>query len=284
MPRVERGQSAVVGFSVGTGGRSRVLGRSGGQAGAGMNRIGQTALVLIGIVALWWGLVALFQPPGYLFPGPQAVWQSMAGQWAYLLHHAGITLAEMVIGLFAGAILGTITASLMALYRPAHTVLYPVLMASQALPVFAIAPLLVIWLGFGLASKIAMATLIIYFPVASAFHDGLRRTDRALLDLARLHRASRWQTFHLVQLPAALPALGSGLRVAAAIAPIGAVVGEWVGASAGIGFVMLQANARMQTDTVFASLVLLGLSAVVLRLSVDALTRRMTPWVREDFH
>jgi putative hydroxymethylpyrimidine transport system permease protein len=242
----------------------------------------RAAAVFAALIAVWWVSVAIFQPPGYLLPGPMAVWHSIVGQWSYLSFHASITLLEMVLGLAAGTVLGVGTASLMALHRPAHAVLYPVLVASQALPVFAIAPLLVIWLGFGLASKVAMATLIIYFPVASAFHDGLRRTDPMLLDLARLHRASRWQTFRLIQLPAALPALGSGLRVAAAIAPIGAVVGEWVGASAGIGFVMLQANARMQTDTVFASLVLLGLSAVALRLITDVLTRRLTPWVRED--
>lgn len=251
-------------------------------AGVVLTRVVRAACVFAALIAVWWLSVALFRPPGYLLPGPPAVWHSIVSQWSYLSFHASITLLEMVLGLAAGAVLGMGTASLMALYRPARTALYPVLVASQALPVFAIAPLLVIWLGFGLASKIAMATLIIYFPVASAFHDGLRRTDPMLLDLARLHRASRWQTFRLIQLPAALPALGSGLRVAAAIAPIGAVVGEWVGASAGIGFVMLQANARMQTDTVFASLVLLGLSAVALRLFTDVLTRRLTPWVRED--
>ncbi|MEM8877132.1 MAG: ABC transporter permease [Pseudomonadota bacterium] len=251
-------------------------------ASAVLVKLFRAACILVVLVAVWWFAVTIFQPPGYLLPGPSAVWSSIVGQWPYLSFHTSITLLEMVLGLAAGAVLGMGTASLMALYRPARAALYPVLVASQALPVFAIAPLLVIWLGFGLASKIAMATLIIYFPVASAFHDGLRRTDPMLLDLARLHRASRWQTFRLIQLPAALPALGSGLRVAAAIAPIGAVVGEWVGASAGIGFVMLQANARMQTDTVFASLVLLGLSAVALRLTTDVLTRRLTPWVREQ--
>ena len=240
------------------------------------------ALIAIALVAGWSAAVIVFQPAPFILPAPLAVFQAMQAQAGFLLHHAGITLLEMVLGLAAGAVLGVFTASLMVLAPRTRPALYPLLVASQALPVFAIAPLLVIWLGFGLASKIAMATLIIYFPVASAFYDGLRRTDRGLLDLARLARASRWQTFRLIQLPAALPALGSGLRVAAAIAPIGAVVGEWVGASAGIGFVMLQANARMQTDLVFASLLLLGLSAVVLRIAVDALARRMTPWVRED--
>jgi putative hydroxymethylpyrimidine transport system permease protein len=153
--------------------------------------------------------------------------------------------------------------------------------ASQALPVFAIAPLLVIWLGFGMASKIVMATLIIFFPIASSFLDGLRRTDPQLLDLAVISRASRFDTLALIRFPSALPGLASGLRVAAAVAPIGAVVGEWVGASAGLGFVMLQANARVQTDVLFAALFLLALMALAIRALVDGLARRMVPWIEE---
>lgn len=234
-----------------------------------------------GVVLVWWLAHAAFNPPAYIFPGPADVLSSLVLQWRFLLAHAGITLMEMVLGLGVGAVLGVSTAVSIALFRPARHVILPLLVASQALPVFAIAPLLVIWLGFGLASKIAMATLIIYFPIASAFYDGLRRTEPHLLDLARLYGASPASTLLVLRFPAALPALASGLRVAAAIAPIGAVVGEWVGASAGLGFVMLQANARVQTDLVFACLLMLAVAALVLRLLVEWATRHLVYWVDE---
>ncbi|MEM7567294.1 MAG: ABC transporter permease subunit, partial [Pseudomonadota bacterium] len=131
---------------------------------------------------------------------------------------------------------------------------------------------------FGLASKVVMASLIVYFPVASTFYDALVRTDPAMIDLMRLSRASRRQTLWLVRIPAALPALGSGLRVSATLAPIGAVVGEWVGAAAGLGFVMIQAQARVQTDVVFAALILLVALALSLRAAADRVADRIAPW------
>ena len=149
----------------------------------------------------------------------------------------------------------------------------PLLVASQALPVFAIAPLLVVWLGFGLASKVTMATLIIFFPVATNFLEGLRRTDPGLVDLSRLYRASPRQRLWLIRIPAALPNLAAGLRIAAAVAPIGAIVGEWVGSSPGLGLLILHANARTQTDTVFAALLVLAVMSIALWKGIDAATR-----------
>lgn len=230
------------------------------------------------VVLLWQIVVSLASPAPFILPSPMAVFTSLQVNVGYLTGHAAVTLLEMVLGLLAGAALGVTTASIMILARPVRRVLLPVIIASQALPVFAIAPLLVIWFGYGIASKVVMATLIIYFPVASAFYDGLRRTEPGLIDLARLHGAGAWRTFWFLRAPAALPQFVTGLRVAAAVAPIGAVVGEWVGAAGGLGFVMLQANARMQTDLVFASLVILAAVAIALRFAVDLLARRIVPW------
>ena len=169
----------------------------------------------------------------------------------------------------------------MSFFRPARRWLLPVVVVSQAIPVFALAPLLVLWLGYGMASKVAMAVLIIYFPVTAAFFDGLRRTDPGWLDLARTMGAGRWAILCRIRLPAALPALASGLRVAAAVAPIGAVIGEWVGASAGLGYLMLHANARVQIDVMFAALVTLAAIGVALYFAVDAGLRRLVPWQPE---
>jgi putative hydroxymethylpyrimidine transport system permease protein len=158
----------------------------------------------------------------------------------------------------------------------------PVVVASQAIPVFALAPLLVLWLGYGPASKIAMAVLIIYFPVTAAFLDGLRRTDPAWLDLAAVMGARGWAVLRWIRIPAALPALGSGLRMAAAVAPIGAVIGEWVGSSAGLGYLMLQANARLKIDLMFAALALLAAMGLLLFFAVDRAVRRAVPWQAES--
>ena len=151
----------------------------------------------------------------------------------------------------------------------------------QALPVFAIAPILVLWFGFGLASKVVMATLVIFFPVASAFADGLRRTPRDIVESARLLGASERDVLWRTRVPLAMPALLTGLRLAAPLAPLAAIIGEWVGASAGLGFIMVQANARLQAEILFAALLLLIVMTLTLRFAVDALADRLVPWARE---
>jgi putative hydroxymethylpyrimidine transport system permease protein len=156
------------------------------------------------------------------------------------------------------------------------------MVVSQALPVFAIAPLLALWFGFGLASKIVMATIAIFFPVASAYYDGLSRTDPGLIDLARLNRAGRLREVAHLRIPSALPSLITGVRLAAVYAPIGALIGEWVGASSGLGYAMLQAQGRSQTAVVFACLFLLAAMSVLLRAAVDLLTRNLAPWAPES--
>jgi putative hydroxymethylpyrimidine transport system permease protein len=153
------------------------------------------------------------------------------------------------------------------------------LLLSQAVPVFALAPLLVLWFGFGIASKVVMAVLVIFFPVAASFADGLARTETGWLELARTMGASPASLLLRVRLPAALPAFASGLRVATAVAPIGAVIGEWVGAASGLGYVMLNANARIQTDLMFAALLVLATMTVLLWTLVDRALRWLLYWV-----
>jgi putative hydroxymethylpyrimidine transport system permease protein len=156
--------------------------------------------------------------------------------------------------------------------------LLPVLVISQAIPVFALAPILVLWFGYGMASKIAMAVLIIFFPVTSSFYYGMQRTKPELLELARIMGAGPFAVLRWIVIPAALPAFCSGLRVATAVAPIGAVVGEWVGSSSGLGFYMLHANARMQIDIMFAALVVLAAVSLGLYYLVDRFTARLIFW------
>ncbi len=231
-----------------------------------------------GLVVVWQAVVVLTGVPPYILPGPAAVAARWLDASGLILGHAAYTAAEILLGLAMGVALGAASALLLAYYRPARRWLMPVLVVSQAIPVFALAPLLVLWLGYGMASKAAMATLIIYFPVTAAFFDGLRRTEPGWLDLARTMGASRWAMLRHIRLPAALPAFASGVRVATAVAPIGAVVGEWVGSSAGLGYLMLHANARMQVDLMFAALLTLAIFAVLLYFAVDGALRRAIPW------
>jgi len=245
-------------------------------------RVVRPLLILLGLLALWQGAVWATGAPRYILPGPVSVAAVLAERWGQLLHHAGVTVAEILLGLGLGLALGIASALLIASFRPMRRWLLPVLVVSQAIPVFALAPILTLWLGYGIASKVAMAILIIYFPVTSAFFDGLRQTEPGWLDLARTMNGSRARILWHVRIPAALPALGSGLRVATAVAPIGAVVGEWVGASAGLGYLMLHANARMQVDVMFAALFVLGVFAVTLYFAVDLGIRRAIPWQAEE--
>ena len=243
---------------------------------AGVPWMSIASMLLVAVV--WEGAIRLFQVPAYILPPPSRIAATLVSRWAIIWPEALVTFGEMTGGLLIGAGLGIVAALLMARTPLVEQALGPILVVSQALPVFAIAPLLVIWLGFGLASKLAMAALIIFFPVSTTFLEGLRRTDENLVDLARLNGASRRDTLLLIRVPAALPALGAGLKVAAASAPIGAIVGEWVGSSSGLGLLMLHANARMQTDLVFAGLFVLVVFSILLWAVVGLLSRRLALW------
>ncbi|MFT8245829.1 ABC transporter permease [Roseomonas sp. BN140053] len=241
-------------------------------------------LAAAGLLLLWEGFVRWSGVPPFLLPSPLRVADVLWNRWGVLAGHAVTTGTEILLGLGFGTLLGVAVALLLVAWRGGRRWILPLLIASQAVPVFAIAPLLTLWLGFGLASKITMATIIIFFPVATAFYDGLRRTEPGWLDLAATMGASRAAVLWRLRVPAALPGLASGLRVAAAVAPIGAVVGEWVGASSGLGYVMLQANGRSQTDVMFAALAVLATMAMALWFLTDRLLRALLPWQPDQLH
>jgi putative hydroxymethylpyrimidine transport system permease protein len=249
-----------------------------GERGPTILPLARLLIVAAGLAILWQAVVTATGVPHYILPAPSGVLEALIANRSLILLHASLTLIEILLGLGLGALGGAIAAILLAYFRPARVWLLPVLVASQAIPVFALAPLLVLWLGYGMASKVAMAALIIFFPVTTAFFDGLRRTDPAWLDTARTLGAAKSVLLWRVRVPAALPGLASGLRVAVAVAPIGAVVGEWVGSSAGLGFLMLHSNARVQIELMFAALLVLMAIGVALYLLADWLLRRVVFW------
>lgn len=235
-------------------------------------------LVSLMIFILWQVVVWVTKTPHFILPGPLRVFKVLWEQRSFIAGHSMITMAEILLGMLFGCLLGFSSAMLLQWSRTLSAWLLPVLIVSQAIPVFALAPILMLWFGYGMASKVVMAALIIFFPVTSACYDGLRRTPNAWLELADTMEASKLQVLWQIRLPAAMPSLASGLRVAAATAPIGAVIGEWVGSSQGLGYLMLHANARMQVDTVFAALIVLACLSLLLYFGVDSLLRRLIYW------
>lgn len=236
-------------------------------------------MVTLGVLVLVWWIVSRGAAiPSYLLPDPASVARALWSQRTLLMWSTFTTFSETVIGLLIGTLLGA-SCALAIVFSPfLQRWLMPVLLVSQAVPVFALAPLLVLWFGFGMSSKVVMAVLVIFFPITASLSDGLRRTDQGWIDLARTMNAHPLSILRQVRFPAALPAFGYGLRVATAIAPIGAVVGEWVGASSGLGYVMLNANARIQTDVMFAALLVLAMMTILLWSAVDRVLRRVLHW------
>ncbi len=234
-----------------------------------MRRLLDGLLATLFAIAIWQIIVWVSGAPSFILPAPLRVFQTLVDSRELIFEHALITIAEVLSGLVLGTVLGIATAVHLTRSAWARRLILPILVFSQAIPVFALAPVLTLWLGYGLASKVLMTVLIIYFPVTSAFHDGLTRLAPGAMDLAQSMGATQRQIMWRIRFPSALPALGSGLRLAAVYAPIGAVIGEWVGASKGLGYLMLLANGRAKIDLMFASLIVLAVFTVALHFCVS---------------
>ncbi len=202
--------------------------------------------------------------PAYIFPQPSAVLVELVVTLPDLAGHALVTVAETVIGLVIGVCAAGMLAVSIVLSRTVERALYPLIIATQMVPVFAIAPLLVVWFGYGVWSKAATAALLVFFPVVVGMVDGLRSPTEDQRDLLRSLHASRWQTLRLLELPASVPAFFSGLKVGVTLGVVGATIGEWIGAQRGLGHVMVQANALLKLERVFAAIVLLTVVGLLL--------------------
>ncbi|WP_282127760.1 ABC transporter permease [Roseobacter litoralis] len=229
-----------------------------------------TCLVLV----LWQTVIWATGVARFILPPPALVGQTIWESRALLTEHALVTMAEVIIGLMLGAALGFVSAIGLVASPTARALVRPILVFSQAVPVFALAPILTLWLGFGLWSKVTVAIIIIYFPVTSSFFDALMRTNRDWIGLAKAMGASPARIMWHIRIPAALPGFASGLRLAAVYAPIGAIIGEWVGASKGLGYLMLLANGRAKTDLMFAALIVLAVLTVLLHAAVNKLCEK----------
>lgn len=240
-------------------------------------------LVLISVLAalLVWGLAVRWgKPPQYLLPSIASVWQKFISSLASgtLLYHTSITFYEVLAGLFFGSLLATILGYVLAKSSLLEKLLSPYLVASQAIPLVAIAPLLVIWFGPGIFSKILICAMIVFFPVLVNTIIGFRGVPDNLRDLMVSMRASRWQKLRLLEIPAALPILFGGLRIGATLSVIGAVVGEFVGSDKGLGFLINVGRGQFDTALVFVSIFTLIFMALVLYGLAMLAERRSTRW------
>lgn len=251
--------------------------------GGGLISLGQIATYAALLVA-WQVLVPLAGVPSYMVPTPVEIGTALvrgltAGSY---LSDLGITLFEMVAGFLIAAAGGMLTGALIVEFRAIERVVYPLIVAVQSLPKIALAPLLLMWIGFGLSSKVAMAALVAFFPVLVNTIAGLRAADRDMNELFRSLRASRVQTLIHLKLPAAAPYIVAGLDVAFVFALLGAIVGEFVGAASGLGYAIMQMQFQLDTAGVFAVLVLLSLIGLSGHLCMRALRRRVAFWQAPD--
>jgi len=238
------------------------------------------AILLTLFVIFWELMVWQFQVPRYILPAPSRILQTLTLQQSLLLHHTFITLKEIIAGFLLAFVVGVGLAFLMFQFPVLEKSFYPIVIGSQTIPVFAIAPLLVLWFGYGLSSKVVMAALIVFFPIVVNTLDGLKGADADSVNLLRILRANRWQILWKVRVPSALPFVFSGCKIGISISTIGAIIGEWVGSKEGLGYLMLHANAQLQISLIFASLLYLTVLGVGFFYLVVFMERWAMPWKR----
>ena len=245
-------------------------------------RIGALGLALAGLLVVWQLIVLLGHYPAFILPTPGQVWVELlrALQTAAFWRHIGVTLIEVLIGLLIGATLALGLGYGLAKSAVLNSILSPLIVASQAVPIVAIAPLLAMWFGYGLTPKIVTSALIVCFPILINVAAGLRAIEPNLRDLLRSLQATRRQMFVKLEVPAALPMILSGLKVGATLSVIGAIVGEFVNSDQGLGFLIKQGNGEYNTARTFVALIALMVMALAMYGSVALMERKWLAWKR----
>jgi ABC-type nitrate/sulfonate/bicarbonate transport system permease component len=237
-------------------------------------------LLLAAAVGAWELAVRIRDTPRWFLPKPSDIARELVVSRALLWGHTWTTLQEVLVGLALALVLGVLLGVLIASSRLVERAVYPAIVASQAIPIIALAPILLIWFGYGMTPKIIVVVLICFFPIVVNMVDGLRAADADAIALLRSMGANRLQIMRIVRLPAALPSLFSGIRIAAAVSVIGALVGEWVGASSGLGYLMTRSAAQFQTPRLFAAVVIAAALGMTLFALVALVERLALPWRR----
>lgn len=235
------------------------------------------------IITVWHFYIVVFKVPPVVIPPPLRVLESLIKDWGLLLVESWTTFLECVYGFALAVVIGILIAVTVTASRTLNLMFYPILIATQSIPKVAIAPIVLVWFGTGLESKIAIAFIVAFFPMVVDTATGLRATPEDLLDLARSLKCTRLQIFWKIQVPSALPFIFSGAKVAVTLAVIGAVIGEFVGSNSGLGNLLLVANAQVNSPLVWASLVFLSVLGMLLYAAVVVAERFLMPWA-ENAH
>ena len=248
---------------------------------AGRDQLGAALyplLTFVIVIVLWYGGVLLFNIPQYLLPLPQDVLQRMRDDFWFLMEHSWVTTYETLGGFALSVIIGIPLAIIIVASSIIDRALMPWLILSQTFPKVALAPLIVVWFGLGVFPKLVVTFLVAFFPIVISTVVGLRSIEREMLELAHSMRATRLQVFWHFRLPLALPNIFAGLKVAAAFAVVGAVIGEWVGASEGLGYLLIMSNANLDTSLLFAVLVMLMILGILMYYTIEVIEQLLIPW------
>lgn len=237
-------------------------------------------LTFVAIVGLWALAIEVFNIPPYLLPGPGGVFSRLISDAGMLWENSQITLAEIVMGFGLTLVTAIPLGLAIALSPLAKQVVYPPLMLMQLVPKIAVAPLFLVWMGFGMESKVLLTLLMTFFPLLLASISGFQILDERLLYLTKSMGASQWQTFRYLRFPAALPVIFSGIKTSATIASTAAIVAEFVGANKGLGYVLLRSTGNMDMQLTFAVLVVLTIIGIAINYIVEFAEWALTPWQR----
>ncbi|MDO4519307.1 MAG: ABC transporter permease [Eubacteriales bacterium] len=232
------------------------------------------------ILFIWFGVSEGEVVPSYMLPSPINVVKALVGDIAMILTHAKFTLQEAFYGLAIGILLAFCMATLMERFKVVDLALYPIMIVTQTIPTIAIAPILVLWMGFGMAPKITLVVITTFFPITVGLLDGYKSVDKDAIDLMRSMGASRMQIFTHVKFPSALPQFFSGLKISASYAVVGAVVSEWLGGFNGLGVYMTRVKKAYAFDKMFAVIIFIVIISLTLLLIVNVLSRVVMPWLR----
>ena len=232
------------------------------------------------IILLWWALSATGLIPAYMLPSPADVVSAFIRDFPNLMSHALVSLQEAIFGLLIGTILAFGLACAMDRFLVLEQSVMPLLVVTQTIPTIAIAPLLVLWMGFDMAPKITLVVITTFFPIAVGLLEGFKSADPDAVALLRSMNASRWQIFHHVKIPAALPFFFSGLRISASYAVVGAVISEWLGGFEGLGVYMTRVRKAYAFDKMFAVILLVAVVSLLLMWIVNLLRKLSMPWLQ----
>lgn len=246
--------------------------------GAGVRRHGLPLAVLIGLVIVWEMWVRVFRVDPHELPAPSLILNAFRGQGAFYADNTWRTAQETAVGFAVAVLTGLFFAFVVDATPLLRRAIYPLLIGSQTIPIIAIAPLLIIHYGFGLLPKVIIIVLYCFFPIVVSTVDGLRAAEPEMLNLLRAMGASRWQLLRVARIPAALPSIFSGVKIAATYAVTGAVVSEWLGGSKGLGVSMIRAQKSFAPDKVFAAVFIVMLLTLALFLVIDLAARWLMPW------